>query len=47
MEDDVTIYALVGTAGVAILLLLVFSLTAGGSKARRRMAALGPQRERA
>src|SRR5208283_4633261 len=47
MEDDVTIYALVGVAGVAILLLLVFSLTARGSKARRRMAALGPQRERA
>jgi tight adherence protein B len=47
MEDDVTMFALLGAVGVAILLLLVFSLTSGGAKGRRRMAALGPQRDRA
>ncbi len=47
MEDDVTIYALAGAAGVTILLVALFYLTSGNAKARRRMAAFGPQKERA
>ncbi len=46
MEDDVTMYALVGAAGVTILLIALFFLTSGSAKARRRLAAVGPRKER-
>jgi tight adherence protein B len=47
MEDDVTKYALAGAAGVTILLIALFFLTSGSAKARRRLAAVGPRKERA
>ena len=46
MEDDLTVFAVAGVAGAVLLLLAVLSLTARGGKARRRIAALAPQKDR-
>ena len=46
MEDDLTMFAVASAAGAVLLLLAVLSLSARGGKARRRIAALGPQKER-
>jgi tight adherence protein B len=46
MEDDLTMCVVAGVAGAGILILIVFSLSSRGGKARRRMAALGPQKTR-
>ncbi|MFY9655620.1 MAG: type II secretion system F family protein [Methylocystis sp.] len=46
MEDNLTLFAVASVAVAAVLLLVFFSLSARGGKARRRMAALGPQKDR-